>query len=134
MILKLEALDREHGLHYTNIRYVWINSEQIQTWDDRDGHSEITLARGVRILVDIAPDALAKALDPENACPDPPGECGYPEYLAYRKEGQTDLGHGAYHTACKLADDHGRSCTVYESGRICPTCQRHEERVTILWG
>lgn len=128
MILKLERMDLERGLRYTDIRYAWINSEHIETWGDRDGHSEVTLCSGGRILVDIAPDELAAAIDPEGACPEP-GQCGYQEYLAYRQEGQTDLSHGAYHTAVRLAEAHGQACTVYESGRVCPSCTKHEQRV-----
>lgn len=130
-ILKLEILELARGLHYTDARYVHLNSDRIEAWEPRLDHpevTEVTLASGARYLVDITADELAKALDPEGACPEP-GRCGYSEYLAYRQEGQTDLSHGAYHAAVTLAEQHGRSCRVYESGRVCETCRRHEQRL-----
>lgn len=71
------------------------------------------------------PDEIVALLDPDR-CPDP-SHCSYTNhYLAY---GGPDLTHAGFHAAERIAQQHMASCRVYESGRVCQTCQRHEERL-----
>jgi hypothetical protein len=134
MLLKLEELDHERRLHYTDIRYVWLNTDDIsyvKPIRSPAGHapgSEVWLRSEGRVFVYISPDELAAAIDPEHACPDPPGACGYyTHYLAY---GPADLTHAGFHAACKIFEAHGQSCTVTErTGRVCPTCDAGEKRI-----
>lgn len=72
------------------------------------------------------PEQILTQADPEKACLEP-SNCSYVNhYLAY---GPADLTHAGFHAAERLAQEHMTSCRVYESGRICSTCQRHEERL-----
>lgn len=80
-------------------------------------------------VTDVAetPDEILAKGNPENACPDPPGECGYyTHYLAY---GGPDLTHVGYHAAEKLAETHLASCRLMETRGECSACTRHEERL-----
>jgi hypothetical protein len=127
-ILKLERLDDRDGDPFTPAKHLHINADHIETWNaGKPGLTALRMASGDRWNVAIDADDLAAAIDPENACPDPPGQCGY--YTHYLVYGGPDLTHAGFHAAAKLADEHGRSCRVYETGRVCPTCQRNEERV-----
>lgn len=127
MILKLERMDRESGLCYTDICYVFINSDQIEAFNARtDSSTDVTLASGGRYLVGIPAADLAAAIDPEGACPDPTN-CSYVgHYLAY---GGPDLTHGGFHAAERLGAQHFDRCRVYESGRQCSACTGWEQRL-----
>lgn len=73
------------------------------------------------------PEQILALGDPENACPDPPGACGYyTHYLAY---GGPDLTHAGYHAACALFDRHARECRSMEMRGICQTCADGEKRI-----
>lgn len=112
-ITRLPAVDNDRQGRAPERTEIWFGGYG----DDREASSVVE-----------TPEQILAAGDPENACPNPE-RCSYPEYLAYRKDGQDDLGHGVYHAAEKLAEQHAQSCRVYESGRDCPACQRHEERL-----
>ncbi len=93
-ILKLTTVeDRDFG---ETSHDVWISTAHITRWYrlargssevELSDWSRLSLVDGTNIAVMIAPDDLAALIDPENACPEP-GRCGYPEYLAYRKDGE----------------------------------------------
>jgi hypothetical protein len=137
MILKLEQMEIG-GDRPAEPKYLYVNTAHIMAFSPYLEGCQIDLV-GAHFTemgptnvywVAIAPDELAAAIDPENACPEGgPARCGYQEYLAYRKDGESDLSHGGYHGAVKIAEQHGRCCKVYENGRICPTCQRNEQRI-----
>lgn len=130
-ILKLECLTYE-ARRYDPPQYHHVNSDQIRRfWEIPNGVAVEWAGSGEEdglSFYALSADELASAIDPENACPKP-GRCGYPEYLSYRKEGQTDLGHGAYHAAETIAEGHMRDCRVYENGRECSLCRSFEERL-----
>ena len=126
---------------------VWVNLDTVRRMERQPGHesSDMYSARPDRTVIwfsqdgpsvddwDVVevneePDQILALSDPENACPDP-SNCGYSNYLAYRKDGETDLSHGGYHGAIRISEQHGATCKVYESGKVCPTCLRNEVRV-----
>ncbi len=126
--LKLERLDDREGKPFDPPKILYVNTDRIESWSGgRPGLTALHMASGERWIVAISPDDLAAAIDPENACPDPPGQCGYVNhYLVY---GGPDLTHAGFHAAVKLADEHGRICKKWEDGRPCPECMRHEQRI-----
>lgn len=129
-VLKLERMDRESGLRYTDICYVWVNTDHIETFDPRsEGATNLTMASGARWLVGISPDDLAKALDPENACPDP-NRCLYvSQYLA---RGPAELTHAGFHAAEREGARHIQNCTYTErTNMFCDYCAEHEQRVRV---
>ena len=127
MILKLERLDRESGLHYTDICYVWINTTHIETYAPRStSATDLTMASGAQWLVGISPDELAAAIDPENACPDPAG-CTYRNhYLVY---GPAELTHGGWHAAELQGQAHFTQCGKDWEKGVCLTCTEWERRL-----
>jgi hypothetical protein len=128
-ILKLELLDRESGLRYTNIQHVWINTANVETWGGRHGATEVSMVSGCHVLVDISPDEMAAAIDPMNACPDPEHCCYVSDYLA---RGPADLTHGGFHAAEKASFAHISTCTLTErTNKICRVCVSHEERIRV---
>lgn len=73
------------------------------------------------------PERILAIADPENACPDPPGACGYyTHYLAY---GGPDLTHAGFHAAVAIHERHATTCGVSESGRVCSVCTAGESRI-----
>jgi hypothetical protein len=132
MILKLEELEREHRLHFTDIRHVWVQSDAISHWEpirSPEGHapgSVIWLRDGGNIFVYVDPDELARLIDPENACPEP-AHCSYTNhYLVY---GPADLTHGGWHAAERLGRQHFAECRKSTETGICGTCSEWERRL-----
>lgn len=126
--LKLERLDDRDGNPFDPPKHLHVNTDRIESWSGgKPGLTALRMASGERWNVAIEPDDLAVAIDPEGACPDAPGECGYyGHYLAY---GGPDLTHAGWHAAARLADEHGRTCKLWERGETCPACTGHEQRL-----
>lgn len=124
-LLRLSRLN-DGGGELASPETIRINSDHIES------------VRGVKVctlqmvsgqvwVVDIEPEALALAIDPEGACPDEPGECGYyGHYLAY---GGPDLTHAGFHAAVAIHERHANTCSVAERTGQCSVCTAGELRI-----
>lgn len=127
-ILKLQRLDDLNGEPFDPPKYIHLNTDHAVFWTDgKPGLTQVRMVVGPTWNVAISADQFSAAADPENACPDPPGECGYrTHYLAY---GGPDLTHAGYHAAVTIHERHAVNCRIYESGRECSLCTSGEQRL-----
>lgn len=110
---------------------IWINTDNIAYWEDWNGCAAIVFAGdlGTSIYLDISPDDLTVAIDPENACPDPSRCLYFSEYCA---RGAADLTHGGFHAAEKEGAAHISACTwTQRTGNLCDRCRNYEQLVRV---